>query len=210
MTQHADGPSSSGDVLAGRDARRTERRPVVWGVVGVLSLGAVIVGVMLATGRHGSGPLHVASHSPPPSVTPSSYIGVGGGGQWGSSLNNVSMSLAVWNLTDLDLRIDGVRLVLVHSGNAQVLTADMTSELQQQGAAARLVNTLRRRSSAYLHIALRPDCTSLDASGYVNVDLTTPDGGVVHQRLDLPTEMKLSEFIANACNAATPPLGGLA
>jgi hypothetical protein len=207
VTQHADGPSSSGDVLAGRDARRTERRPVVWGVVGVLSLGAV-VGVVMAIERHDSGPSRVAVHSP--SVTASSYIGVGGGGQWGSSLNNVSMSLAVWNLTDLDLRIDGVRLVLVHSGNAQVLTADMTSELQQQGAAARLANTLRRRSSAYLHIALRPDCTSLDASGYVNVDLTTPDGGVVHQRLDLPTEMKLSELVANACNAATPPLGGLA
>jgi hypothetical protein len=206
VTQQPEAPSSSGDVLAGRDARRTERRPLVWGVVGVLGLGAVIVGIVLAAGRHDSGPSRVAVHSP--TVTPSSYIGLGNGAQWGGGPNNVSMSFGVWNLTDLDLRIDAVHLVLAHSGNAQVLTADMTPELQQQGAALRLVSTLRRRSPAYLHIALRPDCASRDASGYVNVDLTTPDGAVVHQRLDLPTEMKLSELIANACNAATPTLGG--
>ena len=215
---------SDADVLSGGPQRpRRARRFRLAGAAGAgvaVVLGLIVLGLSVVAAQHRSTrrPAAVDSASPSfpapstaspssavPSAVPATFLGPGDRTEWGTNPGAVFISVAVVNLTDLDLHIDAVHLVLTSNDRLTTATGEVAATPGRQGSTAEPAMTeLRRRSSAYVDVALRPDCTQLATAGYLQVDVTGPDGGAVRQRLELPTRLKIDELFAAACSLPVP------
>ncbi len=182
-------------------------------VVGGLVLIAVAILAWVLAGRGHSNPPVVADSPvpsattvatrPTPSPAPSVYLGPGQEFGSGARPGDVSMTMAVQNLTALPLRIVSVNLEMTNAGEAQVLSADIVptafSSIPPEGD----LPVIESRSSGTMTVHVEPDCTHQAAEYELDVHLTAGSGPIVSQRLDFPSGIYLPTLIAASCQPGT-------
>jgi hypothetical protein len=186
-------------------AWRPRGRRWAWYATGLAVVAVAILAVILTNGGHKKGPIVTVSRAPSPtsatpqpSPAPSVYLGPGLDSGSSSGPGDVSMTMAVQNLTGLELRIVSVNLSLSNAGEAQILSALLVPAAFSSGPPGDLP-IIEPRSTGEMMVHIEPDCTHQGASYELDVHLTAGGGPIVSQRLDFPAGIYLPALLAASC-----------